>query len=1083
MMRARAVLSKPDQSGWLWRTPRSFMFLCGLILLCLNFGGKALVAQSWNQLNFKHLSLEKGLSQGTVNCLVQDRHGYLWIGTEDGLNRYDAYDFQVFRHNPQDSSSISNSFITALHEDSRGNLWIGTLRGGVNRYDRKAHRFIRYQHSEDEEGSLGSNEVHCLFEDSKGQLWVGTTGGLSRFDTISEEFMTYRNVVGERNSLSSNFVTSMAEDAEGNLWVGTLYAGLNRLDPTTGNFERFEYNRRDTSGIITNHVRSLLYDSNRRLWIGTESGLLEYKEQSGTFDIYTNQELHTNRISNDVVNVIAEVEPGILWIGTANGLNRFAYDEVEPWKGYFRNENEVHSLSNNHILSILKDNNGSLWFGTNGEGLNVMDEYSQKFMNYRSVIGKPKTIRTDNVRAIMEDMDGQVWIGTRGGGITVFDYNLRHIQHLDKSPEEGGLSSRQVSCIYQTRNGMVWIGTEQDGLNRLNPKTGEIKTFKHSRTSSNSLSHNGVLCVFEQVDGTLWVGTQSGGLNRFNPSTETFTHYKNNGHNPFSLSHNQVNVIMEDALGRLWVGTSGGLNRFNSETDRFTQIRNNPNDPYSISDDVIKCLFQDLKGRLWIGTRGGLNLYNDTTKQFKYYRTMQGLANDVVYGILQDNSGYLWLSTNQGLSKFDPSKESFRNYSAFDGLQGNEFNTGAYARVADGRMFFGGLNGFNVFYADSVFDNEFVPPIMLTDFRLFNESVLPGTSDILKEQIDVAESVTLKHSQSVFSISFAALNYTWPEKNEYAYKLEGFVDEWTPLGNQRFVTFTNLDPGTYVFRVKGSNNDGKWNETGKSLTIHILPAYYQTIWFRLLVIFGILLLVYLFYRTRVGNIKNLNKQLEFKVNERTAQILKEKEAKEVLLKEIHHRVKNNLQVITSLLRLQSHRVEDEGVLSLFLESQNRIISMALIHEKMYESHDLAHINIGEYFEQLTRNLIDNYRLNQSINLDIDVHVSDLGLDTLTPLGLIVNEIISNSLKYAFTDRSEGKITLHLSRDPDRRLRLLIGDDGIGLPSGIDFENPDSLGIELMQTLTDQMDGTLTLLADRPGTMYEIVLEDRIRPIN
>jgi len=560
--------------------------------------------------------------------------------------------------------------------------------------------------------------------------------------------------------------------------------------------------------------------------------------------------------------------------GKATFVN-YKHDPSIPW-----------SLSDNTILSIYEDQSRLLWVGTFGGGLNQFGRAKEHFTHYQHDPNNLESLGDNRVFSIYEDPReaGKIfWLGTQGGlcrmnleGKETF-VNYKHDPNDPRS-----LIDNRIRSVYQDRLGVLWIGT-YGGLSRMNGdelNRAAFTHYQHDPNDDSSLSHNRVWSIHEspkEAGKVLWIGTFNG-LNRFDLTTKTFTHYKHDPNNPRSLSDNYIRTIYEDRSGVLWLGTLGGLNRFDRATKTFIHYKHDPNNPGSLSDNRVRSIHEDSNhgGMLWIGTSGGLNQFDRTTGIFKHYREKDGLPNDAVYGILEDDRGYLWLSTNKGLAKFNPENETFRNYDVNDGLQGNEFNGGAYFKSRNGDFFFGGISGLNVFHPDSLQDNPHIPPIVITDFKIFNEAIRPGKArrfgKPLQSHITETEEIVLSYKENVFSFEFAALDFTFPQKNNYAYKMENFDEDWIYSETRRFAMYTNLDPGEYVFRVKGSNNDGVWNEKGAAIKITITPPFWQTWWFRIVAGASVLALAFGWYRNRIKNIETQKKKLEIQVEEKTREI-------------------------------------------------------------------------------------------------------------------------------------------------------------------------------------------------------------------
>jgi ligand-binding sensor domain-containing protein/signal transduction histidine kinase len=845
-----------------------------------------------NDIKFERISLEQGLSDSTVFCILQDSKGFMWFGTHDGLNKYDGYDFTVYRHNPQDPNSLSDNTVWSIHEDRSGMLWIGTDGGGLDKFDRERGRFVHYQNAPNDPHSLSNNSVRAIYEDQSGVLWIGTEDGLNRFDRENEQFIHYRNSPNDPNSLSHNFITAIYEDQSGVLWVGTFGGGLDKLNRKEGQFIRYQTDRNDPNSLSSNFVSStdpnslsnnfvlsVYEDQSGILWIGTWGGLSKFDRESGKFTHYQTDPNVPHSLSHNYVLSIYEDHSGVLWVGTGGGgLDRFDR-ETERFIHYQANPDDPYSLSNDRVWSIYQDHSGVLWVGTGGGGLDKLDRETEKFTHYQTNPTDPYSLSHNNVLAVCEDLSGVLWIGTGGGGLNRLNRESGRFVHYQNNPDDArSLSHNTVACIYQDRAGILWIGTF-GGLNRFEQAGERFIRYQNDPDDPYSLGGNSVRAICEDQSKVLWIGTGRG-LDRLDRKTGRFTHYQADPTDPNSLSHNNVLAIHEGRSGVLWIGTfGGGLDKFDRKNETFTHYQSDPGDPNSLSDNNVASIYEDQSGVLWIGTfGGGLNKFDQEKETFTHYRYREdnGLPSDAVYGILEDDQGCLWLSTNNGLSKFDPRTETFKNYNVRDGLQSDEFNVGAYHKSGSGEMFFGGGNGFNAFYPDCIRDNPYVPPVVLTLLTQGGEELVLGKA------VESLKEVTFTWPSDFFEFEFAALSYVQPEKNQYAYMLEGFEQDWNYIGTRRFGKYTNIPGGTYTLRMRGSNNDGIWNEQGTLVDITIVPPFWETWWF-----IGTVALILVGgaiggYRLRVKSIEVRNRELEKQVEERTYEIERRRQVAEGL---------------------------------------------------------------------------------------------------------------------------------------------------------------------------------------------------------
>jgi serine phosphatase RsbU (regulator of sigma subunit)/ligand-binding sensor domain-containing protein len=779
----------------------------------------------------------------------------LWIGTAGaGLNRFDreTETFKHFRHDPNDSTSLSHNFVANLYEDRTGNLWVFTGAGGLDRLDRETVKFKHYRHNPNDHNSLSHNTITAFHEslEEPGVLWLGTPDGLNRFETKADRFTRYQHDPDKANSLSYDGILSIYEGPTepGIFWIGTgtvgrsmQGGGLNRFDTSSGTFRHYRHDPNDPESISSDIVGPVYEDERGTLWVGTLAGLdklvlANSDRQTARFRHFVPNPDSLNVLSHAVVVIFAD-SMGNLWLRTPlfDGVHRF-----DPRTSSFIHcqfdPKDPRSLSNDLVIAIFEDRSGVLWFGTQIGGLSRLHQYAEKFTTFAPEPDNPNSLSNYMVRAIHEDRAVRdiVWIGVADGGLNELDRKTGKFRHHRHDPQNASsLSNDNVWAIYEDRAGELWVGTLGGGLDKLDRDKRSFAHYRHEPTNPNSISDDNVRVIVEDraESGVLWIGTEGGGLNRLELKTNQFSHWQNDPNNVNSLSNNSVRAIHQDPTGVLWLGTNGGgLNRFNPETGRFKRYHHDSRNPYSLGGDIVQSIYEDPDGMLWLGTYGGgLNLFDPKTEQFTVYtENNSGLNNNAVYATLPDGLGNLWLSTNAGLCKFNPQLGRFKTYDVDDGLQSSEFNGQAYFKSPSGEMFFGGINGFNVFHPDSVKDNPIAPQLALTDFKVFYESVSIGGKSPLRMHISETDSITLAHWQNDISFEFVALHYGRPENNRYAYTLENYDNDWRQVGKQRVATYTNLDPGTYVFRVKGSNNDGVWNEEGISIHITITPPWWRT---------------------------------------------------------------------------------------------------------------------------------------------------------------------------------------------------------------------------------------------------------------
>jgi len=815
-------------------------------------------------IRFEYLTSQHGLSQNSVNGVLQDYQGFIWISTREGLNRYDGYDFKVYQNDPIDSLSLSNNHIRYMFEDSNKTLWLCTSGGGINKFNRPKQQFTAFRYNSSNKNSISSNNVSSMCEDKSGMFWVGTSDGLNYFNPGTGNFTRYKHTPGQANSLSNNDILTLHIDKEGIVWIGSR-GGLDKYNPVTRLFTHIPLNNIQNNYLREPVVDRIYEDKTGTLWIATfGDGLKKMVDKnSGQVISYEHNPADPSSISDNYVVCITEDSFGGLWLGTfAGGLNKLDRT-TGKFTSYKEDNNNIGSISDNYVLSVYEDRSKVLWVGTFGGGINTYDRTRIKFVNYKASTTAANSLKDKNVHGLYESRSGDLWIGTHKGvekldrktGIfTRYDYDARELVSLGSNPTYG---------MYEDRYGMMWMCVNGSGLVTLNPLTGVFTWFKHNPEDENSLSNNKTICVYEDREGVIWVGTENG-LNKLDQSTGKFERFWPEKQYFHSNNTYVVACIYEDLAGTLYIGTGDqGLASFDRKKGTFTHYPYNTDYPVKGNNTNIIFIHEDWAQRLWVSFNGNvLHRFDRKQEKFIPISSKEGLPANVVRGILEDNKGNLWLSTRKGgLFKYNPDTKTHQRYDVSNGLHTNEFS-GACFKNKQGEMFFGGTCGFSVFHPDSIQKNTYISPVVITRFRIFDEEV---------ENFDPA-GIEVDQHKNFFAFDFAALSYSMPEKNQYAYKLEGFDKDWVQSKERRYASYTNLDPGEYTFRVKGSNYDGVWNEEGTSAKVIIKPPYWKTIGFKTLVSSILLLIAYIGYRARIKVVEMQKEKLENLVVQRTEEL-------------------------------------------------------------------------------------------------------------------------------------------------------------------------------------------------------------------
>ncbi len=797
---------------------------------------QVLTKQAGQGLKFEHISTKDGFASGGVDAILQDHLGMMWFATRtNGLAKYDGYNFTYYKNSPGDSTSLSNNDVYLLYEDCSGQIWIGTYGYGLCRFNRETGKFTRYISKKNDLSSLSNNVILSVLEskiNNKNTLWIGTGFGLNRYNTDTDTFTRYypdKNKEGLKSNV--NYIYSIIQDSTDKIWIGTFNEGLYYYNSQGDRFVRFKAKKEYSKLFKNKNVFSLCAareGNNNIIWMGTyTNGLYKINIESGQINHFLPEPNYPGSAKKNSVYLLhpaGGTDSKVLWVVTPFNDGFYRFDTESKEFVHFRHEpGNSASLSSNNIWAIMEDRNGILWLGMI-DGVNKVNPLKSNFITFKPGTALRNGLKNGDITSFCESdssADGKViWIGTFEG-LYKYVRATGDFTHFKHDPTDiNSLSSDYIHSLIisqHSNHSYLWAGT-LDGLNRINLNTGRIKRFYVPNTDA---THSYIRSLCEDETGYIWMGTQSGFLYKFNPENEIFTRQ--------SKFMGVLFCLHIDSFENLWMGGSGVLNKFHIKTGDFTRYRNKQENSDSISNDDIKSIFEDKNKNIWIGTSGGLNKYNQSSETFIHYTEKDGLPSDVVRGFLEDDLGNLWLSTDNGISKFDPVKKFFKNYDSGDGLHGDIFLTGSAYKSETGEMFFGGPKGFTMFHPDKIKENKNIPKIIISDFQIFNQSVESGKNSILKKQISDTRTITLPSDQSVFSFEFAALDYFNPQKNKYAYKMEGVNPDWVFTdAAKRFATYTNLDPGDYTFKVKGSNNDDIWNEEGTSIKVTILPPWWRT---------------------------------------------------------------------------------------------------------------------------------------------------------------------------------------------------------------------------------------------------------------
>jgi len=1075
--------------------PLSFALLIFCVLLPLD--------GSSQDFRFKHITSNDGLSQNTVMAITQDGDGFMWFGTKDGLNKYDGYSFAVYQNVPNDPKTIDSNYITALFTDSRGNLWVGTDNGLLNLYDKQNDNFQRISLPFSNSEGRNNYEIKDIAEGKNGTIWVGTRDyGVFKVpvsnNVVQEKLIKqYHNAEKGATKLTHNIIRELYEDKNEILWIATNN-GLTRMDVKKETFTPFYFNIKDTKApknVLDGAITSIYGTDDGYLWLGSLSGLIKFNTRDYSYKFFPHQ-YTVNRYGWGEIIEIVEDHKKNLWLAAAGGL--MYYDTEKKDYSYFKNDPyRPESVSYNSISGLYKDRTNIIWIGTVGMGIDYYDPKSHRFSLLKRPPDKTSRIAGFSLRSILEENDRYVWVS--GEVLYRWDRQTNTLKSYETSSKRvDDFGNTGPYAMVKSQDGDLWSATSE-GLFVYDPKLEKARQFKFDKAKPDGIPQKNVFTVYEDREGQLWIVTENFLSKMTDKKNGLFKHYRYVSDPEYYL---YMRPVLFDDGQKLWLGTKKGLLAFDKKKESFHTYINDPSNPESLTNNHIKSICPDPDNPdkfLWIGTSGGLEKFDKAKGSFTHFTEKDGLPNNVIYGILSDHQHKLWLSTNKGISRFNPRDLSFRNFEINDGLQNNEFNTGAYFKSDKGELFFGGIDGLNYFFPEQIRDNPFIPPIALTGIRVYNGSKKDDQKNsFISIPVHDKNAMTFSSKDYIIWLKFAALDFSTSEKNHYAYKLEGFHDDWIYIQNSRNVSFTHLPPGKYVFKLKASNNDGVWNEAGISIPMRIMPHWALSWWAYCLYFLMLMVLLYYFRRYEINRILVKN-QLEVERIEKDT--LRELDLlKTQFFTNISHEFRTPLTLISgqaeSLLRDLKAEKNREQIRNIGHHSHKMLL---LINQLL----DIAKLEAGKWKLESRQSNLVLYLKNLLFSfesmadrkkIDLKFRSEDDDIQALfdnEKMEKIIGNLISNALKFT---PEKGTITLHVERIDVSKLRISITDTGIGisekdLPFIFDrFYQADKsdtrafegtgIGLALVKELVDLHRGTISVVSNdqingKTGTTFTI----------
>ena len=976
-----------------------------------------------SQVQFQKINQSNGLSSNRVTSIVKENNGFAWIGTENGSNRFDGKQFKIYN---SQNSSISSNNISDVLLDSKGRIWVATLGGGLNLYDNISDDFVVFKNDSKDLTSLPSNQLYKLYEDSNGNLWIGSENGLCLFVEASNLFITYHQQNND-NNISYNKVTSIYEDTKGDLWIGTFGGGLNKFSMATKIFKHIES---DTS-IFNDFVHTISQLNEDVLLVGTSgSGLLRFDLKTHKFeDFFKN----SNKLSKEItiVRSLYIDKKNNLWVGTdGNGIIKIEKaNSINPEIYNFTYKSQLNSsLSGNAVYSIIEDYQANIWIGTAWNGINILPQKNNFELIPSDIIG----LNPISVLSIHKNRK-DLYLGLDGKGLTVFNTESNSIKEYNKD-FKNSVGGDYIQCIYESKNKTLWMGTYANGIINFNPKTNSYKQYKHETDNPKSLSFNDVRSIIEDDKNNLWVASWGGGLNYFDTSKNEFTAFRENKNDITSISNDNIVSMIKDG-NTLWLGTyGGGINLFNTDTKKATRLKNLDKNHNSIDSDNILSLLKDSKGNIWIGdSEGGINRFDFETKMFNRFETNDELNNQSEVALIEDDDGNIWFSTEKGIGKYDYNINEFISFPNFTG----SYRINSVFKDEGGMLYFGRSDGVLRFNPKNVLHENIQPQVKITNFKLFNKDLLIGNSEILTKNITLTNHISLKHDSNVITFEFAALLFPFSDRCEYAIQMEGFDKGWRNIGTDRTVTYTNLPPGNYNFKVKSKESGSDWGDDFTSMNIYIQKPFWLEWWAIVIYILFTLFILHLFRKFTVAweQLKT-NLKLEKLTHEKDIELYN---FKQQFFTNISHDIRTPVTLILgSINRLLRGKDEVNDELSNSIETikknGNKLVNLVnelLDHRKLefdkIKLH-LVHENLVEFCEEIYLSFKE-MALEKGIEFIFKTNIDDvLVWFDKNQLEKVLYNLLSNSFKFT---KTAGTIEFSLFEKEDI-VEIHIKDKGIGI---------------------------------------------------